>query len=85
MRTDTFPIRVPGAALAGALLLLGACAGQPEAINATPAGVTMKYEGDQLQRATEAAADHCATYGRTAQLRTTSRQAGDNLAMYDCN
>jgi hypothetical protein len=73
-----------------AALLLAACSGEPKSVtetsgSATTGGsVTYKYDGDQIKDASEKAAQYCSKQGKQAALRNTSRQAGDNLATFDC-
>jgi hypothetical protein len=72
-----------------AALVLAACSG-PKPVSetsgsATTGGsVTYKYDGDQLKDASEKAATYCSKMGRQAQLRSTSRQSGENIAIFDC-
>ena len=73
-----------------AALLLAACSGGPKSVSETSGtattggGVTYKYDGDQIKDASEKAAVYCSKMGKQAQLRSTSRQSGDNLATFDC-
>jgi hypothetical protein len=73
-----------------AALLLAACSGEPKSVNetsgstTTTGSVTYKYEGDQVKDASEKAAQYCSKQGKQAELRNTSRQAGENLATFDC-
>jgi len=76
-------------AIIAAAFILAACGG-PQAVSetsgsATTGGsVTYKYDGDQIKEASDKAARYCSKMGRQAELRTTSQQAGNNLAIFDC-
>lgn len=76
--------------IAALALGLAACAGEPKPVSETSGsattggGVTYKYDGDQIKDASEKAAAYCSKQGKQAQLRTTSRQSGENLASFDC-
>lgn len=71
-------------------LSLAACSGDPKPVSetsgsaTTSGGVTYKYDGDQLKEASDKAAAYCGKMGKQAQLRSTSRQSGDNIATFDC-
>jgi len=73
-----------------AALVLAACSGEPKPVSETSGtattggGVTYKYEGDKLKEASDKAAAYCGKMGRQAQLRSTSRQDDDNIAIFDC-
>lgn len=74
-----------------AALLVAACSGEPKAVSetsgsATTGGsVTYKYEGDRIKDASDKAAAYCGRMGKQAELRSTSRQSGDDhIAIYDC-
>jgi hypothetical protein len=77
-------------AVIASVLALAACSGEPKVVSETSGsatsggGVTYKYDGDQIKEASEKAAVYCSRYGKQAQLRSTSRQSGDNLATFDC-
>jgi hypothetical protein len=77
-------------AIMAAILLVAACSGEPKAVSetsgsaTTSGGVTYKYDGDQIKDASEKAAAFCSKQGKQAQLRSTSRQSGENLATFDC-
>lgn len=76
--------------IAALALGLAACAGEPKPVSETSGsattggGITYKYDGDQIKDASEKAAAYCSKQGKQAQLRTTSRQSGENLASFDC-
>lgn len=73
-----------------AALVLAACTGEPKAVSETSGsattggGVTYKYDGDQIQEASDKAAAYCGKLGKQAQLRSTGRQSGENIAIFDC-
>jgi esterase/lipase superfamily enzyme len=73
-----------------AALVLAACGGEPKAVSetsgsaTTSGGVTYKYDGDRIQDASEKAAVYCGKTGKQAQLRSTGRQSGENIAIFDC-
>jgi hypothetical protein len=73
-----------------AALILAACTHEPRAVSetsgsATTGGsVTYKYEGDHIQQASEKAAVYCSKMGKQAQLRSTSRDDDDTIAIFDC-
>jgi hypothetical protein len=73
-----------------AALVLAACSGEPKPVSETSGtattggGITYKYDGDQIKDASDKAAAYCAKQGKQAQLRSTGRQSGENIAIYDC-
>ena len=73
-----------------AALVLAACSSGPKSVSETSStattggGVTYKYDGDQIKDASDKASVYCSKMGKQAQLRSTSRQSGDNLATFDC-
>lgn len=77
-------------AIIAAAIVLAACSGEPKAVSETSGtattggGVTYKYDGDQIKDASEKAAAYCSKSGKQAQLRSTSRQSGENIAIFDC-
>jgi len=55
----------------------------PEITNATPQSITLSYDGQQTDEATERAEDHCRNFGRTARLQAVTG-TGDKVATFDC-
>lgn len=76
--------------MAALAIALAACSGEPKPVSetsgsgTTSGGITYKYDGDQIKDASEKAAAYCSKQGRQAQLRSTSRQSGENIATFDC-
>ena len=72
--------------LTAALLMLAGCgSAPPKPLTPTPTGISYKYEGDQLETATDAATRHCASQGRAAQLRQVGQQDGQHVAVFTCD
>jgi hypothetical protein len=68
--------------LAG-IALIG-CASEPQVLNATPPGVSYRFEGDNVAEANLKADRYCAQYGKRARLQAVQRAAGDKIAVYEC-
>lgn len=65
-------------------LALAACASSPEPVAPSVQGISYKFDGDQLQEASTKAAVYCGQFGKSASLRSTGRQSGDNIAIFEC-
>ncbi|MDE1174684.1 MAG: hypothetical protein PW790_13605 [Parvibaculaceae bacterium] len=72
-------------AVMGLGLMMAACSSDPEPFNETASSVTLKYDGDQIETATNQAGKYCASRGGVARLRNVNEQSdGQNIAVYDC-
>jgi hypothetical protein len=70
------------------VLLTSGCAtfaSAPTVSQASSDGVTYRVKGSQLDKATDLARAHCATYGRTAvQDRVSTGPGGNRTASFNC-
>jgi uncharacterized lipoprotein YajG len=63
---------------------LAACAGEPRVINATPPGVSYRFQGENVAEATSRADRYCQQYGKRARLQSVNQSVTDNIAVYEC-
>jgi uncharacterized lipoprotein YajG len=67
-----------------AVFLLAACASEPRVVNATPPGVSYRFQGENVADATLRADRYCQQYGKRARLQAVNRTVTDNVAVYEC-
>ena len=70
--------------LLAAMAMLGACANEPRVVNATPPGVSYRFQGENVAEATSRADRYCQQYGKRARLQAVNRTVTDNIAVYEC-
>jgi PBP1b-binding outer membrane lipoprotein LpoB len=65
-------------------ILAAACSDHPKLVAGTPENITLQYKGDDLPETRQRADRYCGTFGKVARMETTTRQGGDNVAVFSC-